>query len=189
MKKLILLLVIGFSISQTSCDLLGLGEDKVCGDSKQGYFYRTSHGTGFFTDDATKDYLLERTYQEGSADFHSKVIFEKWVQHVCPDKHVKFKSSISANIEGDFTVSSKAYWYFFFEEPLTLKQSNDGLSRIWEGNGEIGLKQTYGDAGEGEFTLQATIDFPWQGSFLADSMYFFNKMQNVTLEADYYDVK
>jgi hypothetical protein len=187
MKKLFLFLVLGFAVSQTSCDLLGLGEDKVCGDKQEGYYFRTSHGTGFFSDNTIGQ--LDRTYYQGSADIRSQVIFEKWVQHVCPKKHVKFNCSISANVEGDFNVASKGYWYFFFEEPLTLQPSNDGLSRTWTGNGEIGLKQAYGDSGEGEFTLQATIDFPWQGSFEADTMYLFEKLQNITLEAEYYDVK
>lgn len=188
MKKLIFFLTILFAIGQSSCDLLGIGEDKVCGDKQEGYFYRTSHGTGFFSDPAV-DYTLDRYYTSGGEGYRSTVIFEKWVQHVCPDKHVKVKASISANIEGDFNVTSKGYWYFFYEEPLTLTASNDGVSRSWEGSGEIGLKQVYGDSGDGEFTIQATIDFPYQGSFEADTMYLFNKLQNVTLEAVYYDTK
>ncbi len=188
MKKLIFLLVILFAVSQSSCDLLGIGEDKVCGDKREGYFYRTSHGTGFFADPAV-DYTLDRNYTPGGEGYRSTLILEKWVQHVCPDKHVKFKCSVSANVDGDFNVSSKGYWYFFYEEPLTLNIGNDGVSRTWEGNGEIGLKQVYGETGEAEFSVQATIDFPYQGSFEADTMYLFNKLQNVTLEAEYYDVK
>ena len=188
MKKLIFFLTILFAVSQSSCDLRGIGEDKVCGDKQNGYFYRTSHGTGFFTDPAV-DYTLDRNYTPGGEGYRSTMILEKWVQHVCPDRHVKFKCSVSANIEGDFNVSSKAYWYFFYEEVLALQASNDGLSRTWEGNGEIGLKQAYGETGEAEFVLQATIDFPYQGSFEADTTYLFDKLQNVTLEADYYDVK
>lgn len=188
MKKLLFFLTILFAIGQSSCDLLGIGEDKTCGDKREGYFYRTSHGTGFFTD-GTGDYLLDRYYNAGGEGYRSTLIFEKWVQHVCPDKHVKVKASISADIDGDFNVTSKAYWYFFFEETLPLTVRNDGVSRSWEGNGEIGLKQAYGETGEAEFTIQATIDFPYQGSFEADSTYIFNKLQNVTLEAEYYETK
>jgi len=189
MKKLLFLLIALFAVSQSSCDLLGIGEDKVCGGKREGYYYRTSHGTGFFTDLAV-DYTLDRNYTPGGDGYRSRIILEKWVQHVCPDKHVKVKASISANVEGDFNVTSKAYWYFFFEEQLELTASNDGVSRSWEGaENDIGLKQAYGEAGEGEFSIQATIDFPYQGSFEADTMYLFNKLQNVTLEAVYYDVK
>ncbi|MBK8567826.1 MAG: hypothetical protein IPN76_32030 [Saprospiraceae bacterium] len=193
MKKLLLTAIIVLAFGQSSCDLLGIGEDKVCGDKKEGYYFRTSHGTGFFTDATTQPGAgswLDRTYYQGSDEFRSTIILEKWVQHVCPDKHVKVNASISANIEGDFNVTSKVYWYFFFEVPLTLTASNDGVSRSWSGGDDgIGLKQAYGESGEGEFSIQATIDFPYQGSFEADTMYLFNKLQNVTLEAVYYDVK
>jgi hypothetical protein len=188
MKKLLLTTVIVLAFGHSSCDLLGIGEDKVCGDKQEGYFYRTSHGTGFFNDPAVA-YTLDRNYTPGGDGYRSTMILEKWVQHVCPDKHVKVKASISANVEGDFNITSKGYWYFFFEEPIELAASNDGLSRTWEGSDEIGLKQAYGDSGEGEFTIQATIDFPYQGSFEADTMYLFDKLQNVTLEAEYYETK
>lgn len=188
MKKMIFLVILLYAVGQSSCDLLGIGEDKKCGDKQNGYYFRTSHGTGFFTDNTVGQ--LDRTYYMGSPGVNnSTVIFEKWVQHVCPDKHVKIKASISADIDGNFTVSAKGYWYFFYEEPITLNVSNDGVSRQWEGNGEIGLKQAYGDGGEGEFTIQAYIEFPPQGSMEADSTYLFDKLQNVTLEAEYYDVK
>lgn len=188
MKKLIVAFaVIIFAMSQSSCDLLGIGEDKTCGDKKEGNYFRTSHGTGFFTDNTVGQ--LDRTYYPGGEGFRSTLILEKWVQHVCPDKHVIAKTSISANIDGDFNITSKGYWYFFFEEPIKLYVENDGLSRTWEGNGVIGLKQAYGDSKEGEFTIQATIDFPYQGSFEADTTYIFEKLQNVTLEATYYETK
>lgn len=189
MKKLLFIAIILLAFGQSSCDLLGIGEDKTCGDKQEGYFYRTSHGTGFFNDPAV-EYTLDRNYTPGGDGYRSTVILEKWVQHVCPDKHVKVKANISANIEGDFNVTSKVYWYFFFEVPLKLTTSNDGVSRSWSGGDDnIGLKQAYGESGEGEFTIQATIDFPYQGSFEADTMYLFNKLQNVTLEAEYYEVK
>ncbi len=188
MKKLLFFAILLLAFSQSACDLLGIGEDKVCGDKQEGYYFRTSHGTGFFTDTQNPSYL-DRTYYAGSDGLRSTIILEEWVQHVCPDKYVKVKASISANIDGDFNVTSKGYWYFFFEEPLTLTTGNDGVSRTWEGSGEIGLKQAYGETGEAEFTIQATIDFPYQGSFEADTTYLFNKLQNVTLEAVYYDVK
>lgn len=187
MKKLLLTAFVFLAFSQSSCDLLGIGEDKVCGDNQSGYYFRTSHGTGFFSDNTVGQ--LDRTYYGGEVGGRSTLIFEKWVQHVCPDKHVQIKANISANIEGDFNVTSKAYWYFFFEQPINLQTSNDGVSRTWEGNDEVGLKQAYEETGEGEFTIQATIDFPYQGSFEADTTYLFNKLQNVTLEAAYYDVK
>ncbi len=188
MKKLIILLLVCLAFSQSGCDLLGIGEDKVCGDKLEGYYFRTSHGTGFFSDTQNPSYL-DRNYSAGSDGIRSTIIFEKWVQHVCPDKHVKVNASISANIEGDFNVKSKGYWYFFFEQPITLTPSNDGVSRTWTGNDEIGLKQAYGETGEAEFSIQATIDFPYQGSFEADTTYLFDKLQNVTLEAVYYDTK
>ena len=61
MKKLLLTAIIVFAFGQSSCDLLGIGEDKTCGDKQEGYFYRTSHGTGFFSDPAVA-YTLDRNY-------------------------------------------------------------------------------------------------------------------------------
>ncbi len=189
MKKLIFFLTIIFAIGQSSCDLLGIGEDKVCGDKQEGYFYRTADGTGFFTD-GSEDSLLNRIYYPGGEGYRSTLILEKWVQHVCPEKHVKAIVSVYADKEGDFNVTSKVYWYLFYEVQLNMKAISFDDVRSWEGNDyEIGLKQAYGDSSEGEFTIQATIDFPYQGSFEADTMYLFNKLGLVEFETDYYDVK
>lgn len=193
MKNLIfILLTLQFTFIHSSCDLIGLGEGKTCGDKQNNTYWRTVGGTGFFSDKVDGkmvDYLLDRYYTQGSANIRSSVIFEKWVQHVCPQKHVKIKVNITALVQSDLNVSSKAYWYFFYEHPITLKISNDGVSRAWDGTSEIGLKQVYGDSGEGEFTIQTTIDFPWQGSFEADSTYLYKNLGNVNLSAEYYDVK
>lgn len=188
MKKISFMTILLIGMIINSCSMLGLDDDKTCGDKQEGYYYRTSHGTFFFTDNTIGQ--LDRTYHMGIPGVSSSVvIFEKWVKSVCPDKHVSLKASISANIEGSFTVSAKAYWYFFFEQPINLKISNDGVSRIWEGNTEIGLKQAYGEKGDGEFSVQAKIEFPAQGGFVEDTTYLFQKLQNVTLEAIYYDTK
>jgi hypothetical protein len=187
MKKLIFFLTILFTIGQSSCDLLGIGEDKVCGDKKEGYFYRTPHGTGFFTEG---DSLLNRIYYPGGEGYRSTLILEKWVQHVCPKKHVKAIVGVSADKEGDFNVTSKVYWYLFYEVQLNMTARSSNDERTWEGSdNEIGLIQAYGDSGEGEFTIQATIDFPYQGSFEADTMYLFNKLRLVQFEPHYYEVK
>lgn len=82
-------------------------------------------------------------------------------------------------------MTAAASWYILWEQSLTLSRSNDGLTRVWKGSDEFGLKQVYGDSGVGEFTLSATLDFPYQGSFEADTAYFFQNVLNVTLEADY----
>jgi hypothetical protein len=190
MKNFIFILfILVFTISQSSCDLLGINEGKTCGDKQDGYYFRTSHGTGFFTDDATKSYLLDRYYTPGSLTGRSSVIFEKWVQHVCPDKHVKVDADIGTHVQSDINVTAKAYWYFFYEQPIKLNVSNDGLTRTWKGKDEVGLKQVYGDAGEGEFTIQATLDFPYQGSFEADTAFLFKNLLNVQLSTEFYIVK
>jgi hypothetical protein len=65
MKKWFLLLMILAGFCASSCDLLGLNESKTCGDKKNAYHYRTSYGTGFFTD-GLPAYVLDRTYSAGA---------------------------------------------------------------------------------------------------------------------------
>jgi len=188
MKKLLFCLTILLAFSQGSCDLLGIGDDSPCGAKIDEQFHRTSGGTGYFTE-ATERFMLDGYYRPATDGDRSSIIFEKWVQHVCPEKHAKISCDISADIAADINVTAKSYWYLLFETPVDLKISSDGSKRYWKGDAEIGLKQVYGDAGEGEYTVQTTIDFPSQGSLEADSTYLFNHLINVKLDAVYYKVE
>lgn len=158
--------------------------EEKCGSEVSLYSYRTSHGTGFFTP-VDLPFKLDVNYMGGSTTSKSAVYFYKWQDEVCPQEHIKATFSISADIDGDFTVKATADYFLLFQHPFALSVSNDGVSRHWEAKGDFGIKNAYGDDPKGEFQLTVYIEFPYQGSYEADTTYLFNKLQNVTVEATF----
>ncbi len=165
------LLAIAFIIgSFSACDLT---DDSPCGERLTYDLYLLGSS---IVDSTTGLYY---SYMEGTNRVFQ---WSSFVEHVCPDEHVKNECRVALLDETTTGISARARnsWLFFFEETCNLTKTGSDLKCSFE----AGLKQAF-DKDEASFVPVLEVYFPTKGSYSSDTAHLKQNVISVEMMAKY----